>query len=388
MRKTSATAIASAACGLLIACGGQAERQAGDEDAAEQAPLPFERISSEGDDPAEMGPDDSTVLAAMPKGYGEVKFSHFTHASNAESGYGVPCRECHHATPAGEDPAEGCAGCHEVPRDTDPAHRGPSDALVLVGDEQNLDLIGPVPFNHYTHASSSGYKIACDRCHHSGDMVACTECHGEIAKQQGEGVIVPKAKRAFHLQCAGCHEATADNDPDTPAPTSCDECHTEHGPDPLGGHLTLDRALHLMCVGCHEKVETARPGASAPTRECADCHEGGYSGEPYQPLPEEKPEPEPEPEPEPSDAEQEESGEPPATLKIELGERGKETATFTHEAHFEYAESCKTCHHEGLEDPKCSGCHEPGQAKDIYHELCITCHRENGGPTSCGDCHP
>ncbi len=362
--------------------------------------MPFARVPGGDADPADNGPDDSTVLEAMPGGYGKVKFSHFTHSSNGEKGYGVPCRDCHHATRAGEDPAEGCVGCHEVPGGDDPAHGGPDDVLVLVGDERHVDMIGPVPFNHFTHASARGYRLGCDRCHHTGDKVACTDCHGEVAQTAGEGVVVPKAKRAFHLMCGRCHDAVKEQNPATVAPTACDTCHTTRGPRPMGGHLTLDRALHVMCIRCHEGVKQAKPDAKAPTRICADCHEGGFSGTPRETTPSAPAEAEP-PAPAPApaaDAGPADAGvavpaaeakkEPPATLTFKLGKTGKKTKEFSHGAHVDYADSCKTCHHEGLDDATCSGCHEPKDAKKIHHKLCIDCHKENGVAAGCKDCHP
>ena len=357
--------------------------------------MPFARVPAGDEDPGDNGPDDSTVLEAMPGGYGKVKFSHFTHSSNGEKGYGVPCRDCHHATRAGEDPAEGCVGCHEVPGGDDPAHGGPDDVLILVGDERHVDMIGPVPFNHFTHASARGYRLGCDRCHHTGDKVACTDCHGEVAQTAGKGVVVPKAKRAFHLMCGRCHDAVKEQNPATVAPTACDMCHTTRGPRPMGGHLTLDRALHVMCIRCHEGVKQAKPDAKAPTRICADCHEGGFSGTARETTPSAPANPEPAAaaaDAGPADAgvavlAAEAKKEPPATLTFKLGKAGKKTKEFSHGAHVDYADSCKKCHHEGLDDATCSGCHEPKDAKKIYHKLCIDCHKESGVAAGCKDCH-
>ncbi|MCP4604029.1 MAG: cytochrome c3 family protein [Proteobacteria bacterium] len=254
----------------VFACAG-AEKTS-DKSLITQAPLPYKPIAKGGDDPGERGPDDSTVLNTIETKSGEVPFTHFTHASNSEKGYKIPCRKCHHATPKGEDPLETCSDCHEpFKKGSDAAHLGPDDNLLLSGKNKTVKH---VPFNHFTHASNAGYKIKCDKCHHKAGQSgygACTSCHGEIAKVDNEGEVIPKAKRAFHLQCKGCHESLKKRRPESPAPIDCKACHTEKSPSRLGGHLTLERAYHLMCIDCHQKLEKAK----APTRECSSCHKGG-----------------------------------------------------------------------------------------------------------------
>lgn len=234
---------------------------------------PFERIPGGEEDPAEDGPDDETTLDGVEGDAGAVPFTHFTHASNQDDGYGIACRVCHHATPQGEAPEEGCRGCHRPPDvSLDPAHAGPDDNLLLAGDHQDLGELPPVLFNHFTHASSHGYKLACATCHHTEDLSKCTKCHGEVSMAGEDRGAVPKAKRAFHRQCKGCHAAIRKNNPHSPAPTHCDACHSTRPIERLEGSLSLQRAYHLQCIGCHERRLLTEPDSEAPARACGDCH--------------------------------------------------------------------------------------------------------------------
>jgi len=385
------------ACALVLgSCGG--DKQEAPVAAEEQLPpMPFERIGKIGPNPAENGPDDSTISETVAGGLGGVKFPHFTHASNAANGSGIPCRTCHHTTPEGEDPDTGCTDCHEVPRSgADPADLGPDDNLWLVGDKQDLGKTPPVIFNHYAHASSRGYKIACERCHHTSDLVQCVDCHKAVAKQTEEGAVVPKTKRAFHRLCLGCHEALVDADPESPAPIDCEGCHSDKGPDRLAVHLTLNRAYHISCVGCHQDVVAAKPDSGAPTRECAGCHgeseawlpaEAIVAGEKRAAEEAARKKAEEELLAQLADAGVElDPG--PETIPFAHGTAKKPTVPLSHRAHQSYG-SCMDCHHKGLKDTKCTNCHKPEEAKDIYHKQCKDgCHKQKGGPTGCKDCHP
>lgn len=391
---TIAIALASA----LAYCGCVGDKpEASQAGAAELPPMPFDRVAKGGDNPAENGPDDETISETVPGGLGGVKFPHFTHASNAANGFGVPCRVCHHTTPEGEEPDEGCSTCHEVPRSgADPADLGPDDNLWLVGDDQDLDRTAPVVFNHFTHASNRGYKIACERCHHTSDLIQCGDCHAEIAKLSETGEIVPKAKRAFHRLCLDCHEALVDSDPASPAPIDCDGCHDENGPQRLKVHLTLNRAYHISCVGCHQDALAAKPDSKGPTRDCSGCHGESEAWLPAAAI----------------EAAEKAAAEAAARAKameailaeladagIEL-DPGPETVTFdhglekkpttplTHRKHQDYG-SCLDCHHKGIVDSTCTECHKPEESKSIYHKQCKDgCHVKKGGPTGCKGCHP
>ncbi|MBW2459370.1 MAG: cytochrome c3 family protein, partial [Deltaproteobacteria bacterium] len=242
--------LVSAGLALALGCGGDPPLPAPTPPA--KAPLPYQRVAVGGTDRADNGPGDSTVMDAIKGTMGSVKFRHFTHSSNTEKGYGIPCAQCHHKTDAAKDPEEGCAGadCHAVPGEgADPAHGGAEDNLFLRRIQTEA---APVAFNHFTHASSDGYKLACSSCHHTGDLVSCTTCHKELPTKGEKGVVIVKVKRAFHKICQDCHQSLRQTKPDSPAPVACKDCHQDRiFETPVEG-LTLNRALHLSCTHCHE----------------------------------------------------------------------------------------------------------------------------------------
>jgi len=83
----------------------------------------------------------------------------------------------------------------------------------------------------------------------------------------------------------------------------------------------------------------------------------------------------------------------PAEITIDAPKAmGGTKVAFPHAAHQAKIADCKTCHHNGVEAGKCTGCHgvkpEAPAAKDAFHKQCQGCHKEKGaGPTKCGDCH-
>ncbi|BAT70945.1 hypothetical protein TST_0135 [Thermosulfidibacter takaii ABI70S6] len=78
-----------------------------------------------------------------------------------------------------------------------------------------------VPFNHAAHVERVNKN--CAVCHHKwsgeGEPKPCFACHG--CKKKGEA---PKAMKAFHKNCKGCHKA-AKKKGNVNAPTSCKGCH-------------------------------------------------------------------------------------------------------------------------------------------------------------------
>jgi hypothetical protein len=346
--------------------------------------FPYQSVPSGGEDPGENGPDDETEMDAIEGEMGKVMFTHFTHASNSKKGYGIPCQTCHHQTPAGEDPGEGCVDCHEAPKEgADPANGGPEDNLILGSNNQETM---PVPFNHFTHTSSDGYKLACSQCHHTGENIACSDCHKQLAMMGEDDQIIPKAKRAFHLQCKGCHQAIEKNQLDTIAPTACKECHNDRNLLRVkeDEDLALNRALHIQCIGCHQGVNRAKPEAKAPTENCTGCHQTEIVVE-EELLEEEEAETVEEIVRDP----ELEKKVGPENMIIDHVQKKKSGVPFPHKKHQELGEDCYSCHHKGLQDPTCRTCHdEVKDAKKIYHKNCISCHKENDIPAKCDDCHP
>lgn len=67
------------------------------------------------------------------------------------------------------------------------------------------------------------------------------------------------------------------------------------------------------------------------------------------------------------------------------------TISFLHIKHQGKISDCSECHHKGIAEGKCTGCH--GADKDIpkltkaFHGQCKGCHRNSSGPTNCKGCH-
>jgi cytochrome c553 len=78
----------------------------------------------------------------------------------------------------------------------------------------------------------------------------------------------------------------------------------------------------------------------------------------------------------------------PAEIKLEAS---MGAVTFQHAAHQGRVADCATCHHKGLETPKCTACHgvdaAAPDAKKAFHDSCKECHKKMSGPTKCKECH-
>jgi hypothetical protein len=86
---------------------------------------------------------------------------------------------------------------------------GPETIILAQGSKQ-----GQVTFGHLPHEN----RIGCVTCHHEmedpqGEAQACHDCHN------AQTTDTHKAKKAFHLQCHGCHKTEGKG------PLSCTECH-------------------------------------------------------------------------------------------------------------------------------------------------------------------
>ena len=82
----------------------------------------------------------------------------------------------------------------------------------------------------------------------------------------------------------------------------------------------------------------------------------------------------------------------PATL--ELGGLSQPKVSFNHGTHQALTGDCKTCHHMGVGNGGCKGCHgRDGRFADAttaIHASCNGCHTERAvaGSDACGFCHP
>ena len=82
----------------------------------------------------------------------------------------------------------------------------------------------PAVFNHDKHNETAEIE-ACNECHHiyengeklqdeSSEDQPCSECHSEHSATKQPGL-----KKAFHLNCKGCHLAKKKG------PVMCGQCH-------------------------------------------------------------------------------------------------------------------------------------------------------------------
>lgn len=85
--------------------------------------------------------------------------------------------------------------------------------------------LGIVTFAHQMHANLS--ITQCTTCHHKSEptdttVKPCHECH------QHKKTELPKAKKAFHTRCTGCHEYTvAGGQHAGPLKKKCKLCHVK-----------------------------------------------------------------------------------------------------------------------------------------------------------------
>lgn len=105
-------------------------------------------------------------------------------------------------------PPEEDAPAGEPSAEQDP---GPETILLAKGTKQ-----GTVTFAHLSHED----RIGCMECHHEMESpgAAAQGCHGCHNPQATDTF---EAKKAFHLQCLGCHKT------ETRGPTTCAGCHAK-----------------------------------------------------------------------------------------------------------------------------------------------------------------
>ena len=77
----------------------------------------------------------------------------------------------------------------------------------------------------------------------------------------------------------------------------------------------------------------------------------------------------------------------PASVSLEVA--GQASVAFDHAAHVALASDCKACHHYGVGNGKCGGCHgKTSQAPSLAdaYAACKTCHTSAPAPVaSCSD---
>lgn len=103
-------------------------------------------------------------------------------------------------------------------------------AAVTFDHEMHVDMTSCASCHHHT-TGVPAEDARCVRCHAASgeaDEVACTGCHGasaeSAAKRKEAGTVnlfhtdTTGLKRAYHLQCLGCHK-------EMEAASGCEDCH-------------------------------------------------------------------------------------------------------------------------------------------------------------------
>lgn len=84
---------------------------------------------------------------------------------------------------------------------------------------------------------------------------------------------------------------------------------------------------------------------------------------------------------------------PQGPARIPFAGKGAGLVDFTHDAHKGYVPDCKTCHHMGVGDGTCVGCHgvisQAPAKRQAFHQSCQGCHetRQVARANDCRFCH-
>ena len=111
-----------------------------------------------------------------------------------------------------EDASTGASGVADAtPAETGAPEQDPGPETIMLAEGSKQ---GTITFGHKQHED----RIDCMKCHHEmedtkGEAQSCHDCHNPQATDTFG------AKKAFHLQCLGCHKQEA------AGPTKCVGCH-------------------------------------------------------------------------------------------------------------------------------------------------------------------
>lgn len=75
---------------------------------------------------------------------------------------------------------------------------------------------------------------------------------------------------------------------------------------------------------------------------------------------------------------------PPQSVTLDIAGQG--VVDFDHGGHLKYAKGCKECHHMGVGNGACDGCHgvtsQAPALGDAYASLCLRCHADDATATA------
>jgi hypothetical protein len=233
------------------------------------------------------------------------------------------------------------------------------------------------------------YHDQCIGCHEdirkqgmqSSGPVTCGECHVKSATAQStrQPIALDKSLHYRHVKandkkCDICHH---EYNPRTKAlyyekgkEGACLYCHKQETQE---NRISNRLASHQSCIACHYRM-TSKNQDSGPVQ-CSGCHD------PKQHALVEKV----------SDIPRMERGQPDVVMvKTGLGQAGPATGRmspvpFDHKAHEGYNDTCRQCHHAGLQS--CATCHTvEGSQEGRQIKLAQAMH-QNGTGRSCVGCH-
>jgi hypothetical protein len=228
--------------------------------------------------------------------------------------------------------------------------------------------------------------------------IVCGECHGKEARYVSARLPMGfdlslhyRHSKAADNKCESCHHAY---DPATKAlyydkgkEGTCRYCHKDQKEE---NRISMPLASHLACIDCHRKM-TAEKKKAGPV-DCFGCHDADAR----QMIEKEKSVP------------RMERGQPDFALvrvspkdasASQPGPQGRmNRVPFAHKAHEAYNDTCRVCHHAGLQP--CADCHTVTGSKEAkgvkleqaMHmlnatESCIGCHETMQRDQACSGCH-
>lgn len=228
------------------------------------------------------------------------------------------------------------------------------------------------------------YHTNCIACHKemsdagnkTGPVEKCGNCHKKEPETMSswQPMNFDKSLHFLHIEindedCGVCHHGSEKED-------SCRNCHRPESRKKL---TSMKDASHLLCINCHSNL-------SGPVK-CNECHDINelQKIEKLEDIPRLM------------------RDQPDVVLmgSKSLNKTSPEMnpVQFDHKAHEESQESCRVCHHEGI-DSCTKSCHTTTGSKNgkmvsaeqAMHQLdskksCIGCHERNKGQAECAGCH-
>lgn len=247
------------------------------------------------------------------------------------------------------------------------------------------------------------YHSGCIDCHtktlaqneKSGPII-CAECHQDtiwiISDRQPMGFdysLHSRHSKANHKKCEQCHHAY---DPKTKKlfyakeeEGTCRYCHKKTDEE---NRVSMRKASHLACIDCH--LKNIEKNKNAGPVKCKGCHDQ-KSREMIEKL----------------DSIPRMTRKQPDIVFVKNGLESKDVkkrstrmdpVPFNHKAHESYNDTCRACHHEGLN--ACDECHTRAGSKagkgvtldQAMHrsdseKSCVGCHEVKQRDEKCSGCH-